>query len=88
LDVDLSEPTDPFDPDVFVFLRDREAHTTTRVAHTQVADDPSAGSISSLAMAVTPDGRQALFVSSADRLVANDTNQQEDLFVQDLGASD
>jgi Tol biopolymer transport system component len=90
LDGDASEQTDPFanDADVFLFVRDREAHTTTRVAHAEVAEDPLAAPFSSMAMAITPDGRQTLFSSSADNLVANDTNRQPDLFIQHLAVPD
>jgi subtilisin family serine protease/archaellum component FlaF (FlaF/FlaG flagellin family) len=70
-----------------VFVRDRQAGTTTRVsvstAGTQ-ANKSSAHSSTSLAM--TPDGRYIAFESLASNLVPNDYNGTHDVFVRDLSA--
>ena len=68
-----------------VFLRDRVAGTTERIS---VASDGSQADIYSYASAgppatMTPDGRFVVFASYARNLVANDTNQDMDVFVRD-----
>ena len=68
---------------VDVFIRDRQAGTTSRVSvsssGTQVSGDSSAAAISA-------DGRYVAFQSTATTLVPNDTNGVSDIFLRDLVA--
>ena len=64
-----------------VFVRDLLKGTTTLVS---VNVDGFPADDSSDSSAMTPDGRYVVFVSAADDLVANDTNQIPDVFVRDL----
>jgi uncharacterized repeat protein (TIGR01451 family) len=70
-----------FSPDVY--LRDRVAHTTTRIS---VAFDggETSNSSDSPAVAVTPGGPIVAFASAADNLVAADNDGSGDVFVRDL----
>lgn len=67
-----------------VFMRDVLKGTTTLVSANVDGFPGDDGSDSS---AMTPDGRYVVFVSAADDLVANDTNQIPDIFVRDLQTS-
>ncbi len=75
-----------------VFLHDRQTSTTTRVS---VPDGGGQASVSDPAnflqsgntLAISGDGTQVAFESTADNLVAGDTNNQTDVFVRDLTAS-
>jgi Tol biopolymer transport system component len=64
-----------------VFVRDVVKGTTTLVSANV---DGFPGDDSSDNSAMTPDGRYVVFVSAADDLVDNDTNQIPDIFVRDL----
>jgi hypothetical protein len=64
-------------PDVFV--RDRKSATTTRVS---VDSSGFQGDYASGWPGISADGELVAFNSSADDLVANDTNGQEDVFVR------
>jgi Tol biopolymer transport system component len=64
-----------------VFLHDRESGATTLVS---VASDGAQGNGPSLAPSISGDGRRVAFESSADNLVAGDTNRTEDVFVRDI----
>lgn len=66
-----------------VFLRDRAAHTTTRISMGVGGAEPNGFSRSG---PITPDGGFILFSSEASNLVAGDTNGQEDVFVLDRGS--
>lgn len=66
-----------------VFLRDRWTSTTTRVS---VATDGSQADSASLWPDLSPSGRYLTFISSAENLVPDDTNNQPDVFVRDLRA--
>lgn len=64
-----------------VFVRDRQTNTTTLVSkHT----DGTQGNQTSRFPVISGDGRYVAFMSTASNLVANDTNNQEDVFVHDL----
>jgi Tol biopolymer transport system component len=63
-----------------VFVRDRQAETTTRVA---VASDGSQGNGHSVRPAISADGRYVAFWSQASNLVPGDTNEGADIFVHD-----
>lgn len=63
-----------------IFVKDRE---TGQVFFVSRASDGSAGEDSSYAPALSADGRYVVFTSSADNLVANDTNKDDDVFVHD-----
>lgn len=72
-------------PDVFV--RDRQAATTTRVS---VASDGTQGNYYSSRMncpAISSNGRYVAFISGASNLIPNDTNNQPDVFLRDLKTS-
>ena len=66
-----------------IFVHDRQTGSTTRVSITstglQANGDSSESSISA-------DGRYVAFASVADNLVANDTNNESDVFVHDRQA--
>ncbi len=66
-------------PDIFV--RDRQANTTTRVNVSTGGDQANASSEDS---DISADGRFVAFESNATNLVPNDTNNQGDVFVRDL----
>jgi hypothetical protein len=67
-----------------VFLRDRTNRTTTLVS-VNISGN-GGGNDDSLPVAISTNGRYALFESSATNLVANDTNNASDVFVRDLVA--
>ena len=64
-----------------VFVRDLQAGTTTLVS---VASDGSQANNYSYGASLSSDGRYAAFYSSANNLVANDTNSNYDIFVRDM----
>jgi Tol biopolymer transport system component len=66
-----------------IFVRDLLASTNTLVS---VATNGVAGDGLSAEAAISSDGRYVAFSSSADNLVANDTNKAQDVFVRDLQA--
>ena len=66
-----------------IFLRDRLAGTTTRVS---VAGDGTPGNDDSETPSISADGRYVTFTSLASNLVADDGNQDRDVFVRDLVA--
>jgi RHS repeat-associated protein len=66
-----------------VYLLDRSNGSLTLVSMTSAGQ---AGAGDSFPLAVSPDGRFALFYSSAADLVANDTNGFQDVFLRDFGA--
>jgi Tol biopolymer transport system component len=66
-----------------IFVRDREAGTTTRVS---VANDGSEGNGDSGYPSISADGRYVAFSSSASNLVPGDTNAVTDVFVRDRTA--
>ncbi len=63
-----------------VFVRDRQAHTTERVS---VTTGGVQGNGDSTSAALSGDGRYVAFQSSANNLVAGDTNAKSDIFVRD-----
>jgi len=63
-----------------VFVRDRLTRTTERVSLSSGGQQANAGSGDP---AVSADGRFVAFSSAASNLVANDTNNQSDVFVRD-----
>jgi Tol biopolymer transport system component len=63
-----------------VFVHDRTTGATTRVS---VATDGTQATRYSRYPAISADGRYVAFVSDANDLVANDTNQSDDVFVHD-----
>jgi RHS repeat-associated protein len=65
-----------------VYLLDRSNGSLTLVSMTPAGQ---AGAGDSLPLAVSADGRFALFYSSAADLVANDTNGLQDVFLRDFG---
>jgi Tol biopolymer transport system component len=67
-----------------VFVRDTWTNTTERVSvATDGAQSNGASRSSNGGPAISADGRYVAFVSSADNLVANDTNGAPDVFVRD-----
>jgi Tol biopolymer transport system component len=66
-----------------VFVRDRQANTTTRVSLDATGGDPDA---QSLQESISDDGRYVAFGSEAGDLVAGDGNNLPDVFVRDLHA--
>lgn len=66
-----------------VFVRDRQAGTTERVS---VASDGSQANESSYQPAISGNGQVVAFHSKADSLVADDTNEADDVFVHDRQA--
>jgi len=62
-----------------VFVRDRKTATTTRAS---VDSSGSEGDDASGSLGISADGELVAFVSSADDLVANDLNGQNDVFVR------
>jgi Tol biopolymer transport system component len=63
-----------------IFVRDLAAGTTERVSVGSVAEQSN--SPSTLA-SISADGRWVAFISSADNLVAGDTNEELDIFLHD-----
>jgi Tol biopolymer transport system component len=63
-----------------IFVRDRELRTTELVS---VSSTGEAGNLSSLAPAISGDGRFVAFDSDADNLVEGDSNLAADSFVHD-----
>jgi Tol biopolymer transport system component len=61
-----------------IFLRDTQTNTTTRVSMTADGAQSNGWSYES---AISADGRAIAFVSSADNLVNDDTNEAMDVFV-------
>lgn len=66
--------------EVDVFVRDTVLNQTTRISVSPEGDE---GSSDSVTPGITPDGRYVLIVSTANNLVAGDTNGASDLFVHD-----
>jgi Tol biopolymer transport system component len=66
-----------------VFAYDRETHTTEIIS---LADDGSPANDASSQATISADGRWVVFVSLASNLVANDTNDLQDIFVRDRQA--
>ena len=64
-----------------IFVRDRQANTTTRVSLSTAGVEANGSSNDS---DISADGRFVAFQSSATNLVANDTNNDNDIFVRDL----
>src|SRR5205809_84055 len=64
-----------------VFMRDLQTGTTTLVSVNSAGTGGNGASTSPL---ISPDGRYVAFVSAAGNLVANDTNNANDIFVRDL----
>ena len=73
-----------FLPPMNVFLRDRTNGTTTLVSVDVTG--LGGGSDNSLPLGISPDGHYALFESVATNLVANDTNNAQDIFLRDMVA--
>ncbi len=77
-------------PDVFVHDRDRtgdgilDTAGDIRTVRVSVASDGSQANGMSLFPALSADGRYVAFVSLASNLVANDLNNQADIFVYDM----
>jgi len=65
-----------------VFLRDTFNHTTTLVSVNQ--NGTGGGNQDSYPAAISTNGQFVLFESSANDLVANDTNNATDIFIRDL----
>lgn len=65
-----------------LFVTDTQLETTSLVNINKDGLPPTSGTSGRFAM--TPDGRHIAFISGADNLVNNDTNQQQDVFVRDL----
>jgi len=63
-----------------IFVRDRTLGTTERVSVSTTGDEANNGSSSA---AISRDGRYVAFSSRASNLVANDTNNKDDIFVRD-----
>jgi Tol biopolymer transport system component len=63
-----------------IFVRDRQARTTTRVS---VSSSGAQGDGNSAIGTISADGRVVAFASFASTLVADDTNGQRDIFVHD-----
>jgi Tol biopolymer transport system component len=64
-----------------VFVRDRTAHTTIRVA---MSDTGLAGNKLSVMPALSRDGSVVVFASDASNLVLGDTNAESDIFLRRL----
>jgi Tol biopolymer transport system component len=71
-------------PPMNVFLRDRTSATTTLISLN--VSGTGGGNDNSWPVAVSTNGRYVLFESSANNLVADDTNNATDIFVRDLVA--
>jgi archaellum component FlaF (FlaF/FlaG flagellin family) len=70
-------------PDIFV--HDRQNGETTRVS---LASDGSQANSGSFDISISADGRFVVFTSTADNLVAGDTNGRDDIFVHDRQAGE
>ncbi|MGZ8225826.1 MAG: hypothetical protein ACXWT3_04195 [Methylococcaceae bacterium] len=66
-----------------IFVRDRTDGTTTRVSIDSAGQQGNLGSSGSGVIAISADGRFVAFESSASNLVAEDTNETNDIFVHD-----
>jgi len=66
-----------------IFLHDRMTGATTRVS---VADNGAQGNDDSVTPSISANGLYVTFTSVASNLVANDTNNDRDVFVRDLAA--
>jgi Tol biopolymer transport system component len=66
-----------------IFLHDRSTGATTRVS---VASDGGQGNDDSLTPSISANGRYVTFTSLASNLVADDNNNDRDVFVRDLVA--
>jgi len=64
-----------------VFLRDIQKRTTVRIS---VSSDNSEANYASGSPSINEDGRYVVFSSSANNLVANDTNDKTDIFLRDI----
>jgi Periplasmic component of the Tol biopolymer transport system len=64
-----------------IFVRDRQAGTTERVNLSSTGQQTTR--YQSFQPGITPDGRFVVFVTQANNLVANDTNNSPDIFVHD-----
>ncbi len=69
-------------PALNVFLRDRASNTTTLVSANLAGT--AGGNGDSLPFGISTNGQFVLFESSASNLVANDTNNAQDVFVRDV----
>src|SRR5205807_2460100 len=67
-----------------VFVRDRQAHTTTRVS---VSSSGHQGASHSRDPSMSGDGRYVAFDSVSSAFVAGDTNQARDVFLRDRETS-
>jgi len=67
-----------------VFVHDRVANTTTRASVSSAGTQANA---ESPYVAISGNGRYAVFSSAATNLVTGDTNNQKDIFVRDLQTS-
>lgn len=67
---------------VNLFLRDRQAGTTTLVSVSQ--DGKSGAHADCLPMGLSTNGQFVLFATTAGNLVAGDTNESTDIFLRDL----
>jgi Tol biopolymer transport system component len=68
-----------------VFVRDTQTDTTKLVSVNM--NGGTSGTGTSGQMSMSPDGRYVVFISGANDLVANDTNNQRDIFLRDLQAN-
>ena len=64
-----------------VFVRNLQTGTTTRVSE---GNDGEQADARSFGRAISPGGRYVAFVSGATNLVADDTNEEYDVFLRDL----
>jgi len=69
-------------PTLNVFLRDRASNTTTLVSFNLAGT--GGGNGNSVPFGISTNGQFVLFESAASNLVANDTNNAQDIFVRDL----
>lgn len=67
-----------------IFLRDRNASTTTRLSVSTAGVEGNATAAGGGAYSISYDGKFATFGSSATNLVAGDTNAVRDVFVRDI----
>jgi Tol biopolymer transport system component len=70
-----------------VFVRDRTTATTVRVSIATPGGEGNGPSADVYRPALSDDGRYVAFVSSANNLVAYDSNGVDDIFIHDRGAS-
>ena len=68
-----------------IYLRDLSQHQTIPVSISSIDQGPGRGT--SASPGLTPDGRQVLFRSFANDLVADDDNPFSDVFLRDLGSN-